>query len=94
MILNGCKGGSYQLTTTKTMCFTSLTTTTTVCKENILDGRRDEQFCSPKLLNTSRPVPTVLYAWNTLSTYGQVTNHRPRLFKLTNERRYRPAVIQ
>ena len=56
MILNGCKGGSYQLTTTTTLCFSSLTTTTTVCKENILDGRRNEQLCSLRLLNTSRPV--------------------------------------
>ena len=56
MILNGCKGGSYQLTTTTTLCFTSLTTTTTVCKENILDGRRDEQFCSLKRLTKSPPV--------------------------------------
>ena len=64
MILNGCKGGSYQLTTTTTLCFTSLTTTTTVCKENILDGRRDEQLCSLRLLNTSRPVPTHRAIWS------------------------------
>ena len=64
---------SYQLTTTTTLCFTSLTTTTTVCKEIILDGRRDEQFCSLKRLTKSPPVQAI-------SSYREIQRTPLRFF--------------